>query len=77
MIKTNIFILILFIGITIQALPNEASDSTFNAAKTYIRKSQPDAAIPLLLKIIEKTDSEETIIKANINLAEAYRQKVV
>lgn len=75
MIKANILLLILFIGIAFQATPDEANDSILNVAKTYIRKSQPDAAIPLLLNILEQTDREETIIKANINLAEAYRQK--
>jgi DNA-binding CsgD family transcriptional regulator/tetratricopeptide (TPR) repeat protein len=75
LIKTNIFILIFFIGIAIQALPNEANDSILNVVNSYIKKSQPDAAIPVILDLIENCNSKDILIRANIYLAESYRQK--
>jgi len=50
-------------------------DSILNIAENYIRQSQPDAAIPLLINLIDSSNFDGTFIRANINLADAYRQK--
>lgn len=54
---------------------NLPGDSILSSAENYIKKSQPDAAIPLLISLIDSSRFDEIIIKANINLADAYRQK--
>jgi len=67
---------LLFIhGIDLLSAQNTKCDSILNAAKYHLKRSQPDAAIPLLLSLLDSCDFDATTFKANINLAEAYRQK--
>ncbi|QGY44423.1 hypothetical protein GM418_12360 [Maribellus comscasis] len=75
MLKIFISILVFIQWANVLPAENSPGDSIINMAKNYIRKSQPDAAIPLLIHLIDSSRYDETIIKANINLAEAYRQK--
>jgi len=75
MIRTTTFIMIFIYGINVLPAQNAECDSILNAAKYHLKRSQPDAAIPLLLSLLDSTNFDETTFEANINLAEAYRQK--
>jgi DNA-binding CsgD family transcriptional regulator len=74
-VRKYILILIFSLESVMLCAQNAAQDSILNVAKIYIKKSQPDAAIPLLLDLIDNSKSEEIVVRANINLAETYRQK--
>jgi len=74
-IRTSIFILLFVYGINILPAQSAQRDSILNAAKYHLKRSQPDAAIPILLSLLDSTTFDETTFEANINLAEAYRQK--
>jgi len=74
-IRTSILIFISLQISTLLPAQSHPGDSILNIAKNYIRKSQPDAAIPLLISLIDSSNFDETTINANINLADAYRQK--
>lgn len=52
------------------------ADSLLWLARRFLERSMPDRAVPLLMLIIQRNGPErETVVKARIGLAEAYRQK--
>jgi len=74
-IRISLYILLFIYGIDLLTTQNAECDSILNTARFHLKKSQPDVVIPLLINLLDSCNSDETIINANINLAEAYRQK--
>jgi len=75
-VKKLILLILLYLQVfTLWSIPATQNDSILNVAKDYLKKSQPDNAIPLLLDIINNYQTKSIAIEANIHLADAYRQK--
>ncbi len=76
-IKSYLFVLTFLLVISLSAFSQkEYTDSLFKEARTSLIRHMPDRTIPILLEIIEKNKNNQVVLDyANINLAEAYRQK--
>lgn len=72
-----ICILLLLIGANqLSAQQFLKADSLLGVARDYLSRSMPDNAVPILLSIIENNRENRDVVDcANINLAEAYREK--
>ena len=74
--KKPILLFLFYIHVfTLWGIHTIQSDSILILAKDYLKKSQPDNAIPLLLDIINNCQTKTIVIESNIYLADAYRQK--